>query len=59
GMFLDKTGVAIRTGHHCAQPLIESLGMTGTARISFALYNTKAEIDQFIEHLEHCISILN
>lgn len=59
GMLLDKTGVAIRTGHHCAQPLIESLGMTGTARISFALYNTKAEIDQFIEHLEHCISILN
>lgn len=58
GTLLDKTGVAIRTGHHCAQPLVESLGVTGTARASFAFYNTQAEIDVFIENLKRCITIL-
>lgn len=58
GLLLDKTGVAVRTGHHCAQPLIDLLGIPGTVRASFALYNTKAEIDDFIEHLQLCINIL-
>jgi len=49
GMLLDKTGVAVRTGHHCAQPLIDFLGLPGTVRASFAMYNTFEEIDAFSE----------
>lgn len=45
GMMLDKMGIAVRTGHHCAQPLMEALGIDGTVRASFAFYNTKEEID--------------
>lgn len=45
GTLLDRLGIAIRTGHHCAQPLMERLGILGTCRASFALYNTKEEID--------------
>ena len=45
GMMLDKMGIAVRTGHHCAQPLMEILGIEGTVRASFAFYNTKEEID--------------
>lgn len=45
GMMLDKMGIAVRTGHHCAQPLMERLGIEGTVRASFAFYNTKEEID--------------
>lgn len=45
GMMLDKMGIAVRTGHHCAQPLMEVLGIEGTVRVSFAFYNTKEEID--------------
>lgn len=48
---LDRYGVAIRAGHHCAQPLMEHLGVSATARASFALYNTEAEVDAFIEAL--------
>ena len=58
GTLLDKTGVAVRTGHHCAQPLIDSLGIPGTVRASLAMYNTKNEIDQFIEKIEKCLKIL-
>lgn len=58
GTLLDKTGIAIRTGHHCAQPLVERLGVTGTARVSFAFYNTFEEIDIFIEKLKRCLTIL-
>ena len=58
GTLLDKTGVAVRTGHHCAQPLIDSLGIPGTVRASLAMYNTKSEIDQFIEKIEKCLKIL-
>lgn len=58
GMLLDKTGVAVRTGHHCAQPLIDLLGIPGTVRASFALYNTEAEIDRFVEQLQRCLEIL-
>jgi cysteine desulfurase/selenocysteine lyase len=45
GLLLDKLGIAVRTGHHCAQSLMKRLGVTGTVRASFALYNTKEEID--------------
>jgi cysteine desulfurase/selenocysteine lyase len=58
GTLLDKTGIAIRTGHHCAEPLVLSYGVGGMARASFAFYNTKAEIDVFIENLKKCIKIL-
>lgn len=58
GMLLDKTGVAVRTGHHCAQPLIDLLGIPGTVRASFALYNTTDEIDYFAEQLQRCLTIL-
>jgi cysteine desulfurase/selenocysteine lyase len=49
GTILDKLGIAVRTGNHCAQPLIDSLGITGTIRASFAMYNTKEEIDIFAD----------
>ena len=45
GMLLDRLGIAVRTGHHCAQPLMQNLGIEGTVRASFAFYNTKEEID--------------
>ena len=45
GTLLDRLGIAVRTGHHCAQPLMDCLGIQGTVRASFALYNTKEEID--------------
>ena len=57
-MLLDKTGVAIRTGHHCAQPLVESFGVSGMARVSFAFYNTYEEIDIFMQQLRRCLKIL-
>jgi len=52
GMILDKFGVAIRTGHHCTQPIMEKYNIPGTARISLALYNTKEEIDICIEAIK-------
>jgi len=52
GLILDKMGVAVRTGHHCAQPLMRSLGIEGTVRASFALYNTKEDVDMLIEGIE-------
>ena len=48
GTLLDRLGIAVRTGHHCAQPLMARLGITGTVRASFALYNTKEEIDALV-----------
>ncbi len=51
GMLLDHLGIAVRTGHHCAQPLMERFGIPGTVRISFALYNTDSDIDAFIAAL--------
>ena len=58
GMMLDKLGIAIRTGHHCAEPLVDWYGIPGTARASFAFYNTKAEIDYFISSLKRVLMIL-
>ena len=49
GTLLDRLGIAIRTGHHCAQPLMDRLRIAGTARASFALYNTKEEVDAFVK----------
>lgn len=58
GMLLDKLGIAVRTGHHCAQPLMERLGIPGTVRASFAAYNTMAEVDAFIAALRRILPIL-
>ena len=57
GMLLDKLGVAVRTGHHCAQPLMTSLGIEGTVRVSFAMYNTRAESDAFIAALHRVVKM--
>lgn len=51
GTLLDRLGIAVRTGHHCAQPLMERLGVSGTVRASFALYNTKDEVDALVAAL--------
>ena len=55
GAMLDANGIAIRTGHHCTQPLMKRLGIEGTSRASFAFYNTKAEIDFFAETLQKIV----
>ena len=52
GTLLDRLGIAVRTGHHCAEPLMRRLGIEGTVRASFALYNTREEIDSFIEGIK-------
>ena len=59
GVLLDKQGIAVRTGHHCCQPLMNCLGIEGTVRVSFAFYNTKEEIDVFIEALIKAIKMLS
>jgi cysteine desulfurase/selenocysteine lyase len=57
GMLLDKLGIAVRTGHHCAQPLMDRLGIPGTVRASFAIYNTFEEIDNFIASLRRVVAM--
>ncbi len=57
GMLLDKLGVAVRTGHHCAQPLMDRLGVPGTVRASFAVYNTEEEVCAFVEALKRVLSM--
>ena len=52
--FLDVEGIAVRAGHHCCQPLMKLLNVTATSRISFGVYNTKSEIDYFIDSLAKC-----
>lgn len=59
GTLLDHQGVAVRTGHHCAEPLTDYLGGPGTVRISFGLYNTKEDIDLFIKALQKAIMMLS
>ena len=59
GMLLDKLGVAVRTGHHCAQPLMRALGIEGTVRASFAAYNTFEETDAFISALHRIAPMLS
>lgn len=58
GALLDQQGVAVRIGHHCAEPLIEHLGVPGTVRASFALYNTREEVDAFIVALQRALKML-
>ena len=58
GVLLDRQGVAVRTGHHCAEPLIEHLGVPGTLRASVGLYNTKEDIDKLVAALERAIMML-
>jgi cysteine desulfurase/selenocysteine lyase len=57
GMLLDKMGIAVRTGHHCAEPLINQLGIPGTVRASFAFYNTKEEVDQLINGIKRIVKM--
>ena len=59
GQMLDSYGIAVRTGHHCTQPLMERLGIEGTVRASFAVYNTKEEIDQLIKGVERIIKLMS
>jgi len=58
GMMLDTQGIAIRTGSHCTMPLMQHFGISGTARASFAVYNTKSEIDIFVDELAKIVAIL-
>lgn len=58
GMLLDKLGIEVRTGHHCAQPLMQALKIEGTVRVSFAVYNTKEDVDIFISALKKVSSML-
>ena len=59
GILLDNRGIAVRTGHHCAQPLMDRFGISGTVRASFAMYNTKDEIDELVTGLHKAIKMLS
>jgi len=59
GQMLDTRGIAVRTGHHCTQPLMDRFGIEGTVRASFAIYNTKEEIDHFVEGVDRVIKFIN
>ena len=56
---IDQRGIAVRAGHHCAQPLMKHMGVTSTARASFAMYNTTEEIDKLVDALSFCYEILS
>lgn len=58
GQMLDARGIAVRTGHHCTQPLMDRLGIEGTVRASFSVYNTKAEIDQLAEGVARIVNFM-
>ncbi len=58
GQMLDARGIAVRTGHHCTQPLMDQFGIEGTVRASYSVYNTKVEVDQLVEGLERIIKFL-
>ena len=58
GTLLDKMGIAVRTGHHCTQPLMQFYGIQGTVRASFAIYNTFDEVDYFVASLNKCLTML-
>lgn len=59
GFLLDQMGIAVRTGHHCAQPLMHVLGVSGVVRASFAAYNTEAEVDAFVAALRRIHKIFH
>ena len=58
GTLLDSKGIAIRTGHHCAQPIMDFYKIPGTLRASIAMYNTKEEIDILVEAIKKAVSLL-
>ena len=58
GILLDKMKIAVRVGHHCAQPIMDKLGIIGTIRVSLAFYNDKKDIDLFIKALKKAILML-
>ncbi len=58
GTLLNQQGVAVRTGHHCTQPVMDFFKIPGTIRASFAFYNTKAEVDFFIDALKRAVNML-
>ncbi|WP_229359868.1 aminotransferase class V-fold PLP-dependent enzyme [Ferrimonas aestuarii] len=59
GILLDQEGIAVRCGHHCCQPLMQSLGLKGSCRVSFALYNTEEEVDAFVSALADIVEFLD
>ena len=59
GTILDQDGIAIRAGHHCAQPVMDRFGVSATARASFAFYNTKEEIDALMDGLRKVIEVFS
>tara|TARA_B100000780_G_scaffold112687_1_gene78922 strand:- start:109 stop:1326 length:1218 start_codon:yes stop_codon:yes gene_type:complete len=59
GTLLDKFGIAVRTGQHCAQPIMDHFGISGTVRVSFSFYNTKEEIDKLYKSLKQVLSMLS
>ena len=59
GQLLDAKGIAVRTGHHCTQPLLKRLGLEGTVRASFAVYNTQAEVEVFAEAVTKIAKLKN
>ena len=58
GTLLDQLGIAVRTGHHCTQPIMDRYGIPGTVRASFAVYNTREEVDAFIAALQRVLPML-
>lgn len=59
GMFLDKMGFAVRTGHHCAEPVMDHFKIPGTVRVSLAFYNTRDEIDRFVDALKKVVAMVS
>jgi cysteine desulfurase/selenocysteine lyase len=59
GVLLDNQGIAVRTGHHCTQPLMDRFEIPGTTRASFAMYNTKEEVDRLVKGLHKAIKMLS
>jgi cysteine desulfurase/selenocysteine lyase len=58
GTLLDQQGIAVRTGHHCTQPLMDRFGVSGTTRASFAAFNTIAEVDLFMAAMQKAVKLL-
>ena len=58
GTLIDQMGVAVRTGHHCTQPVVDHFGISGTIRASFAFYNAEAEIDQMVKAVKQAVKML-
>jgi cysteine desulfurase/selenocysteine lyase len=59
GVLLDNQGIAVRTGHHCTEPLMKRFGIPGTVRASFAMYNTKEEVDKLVKAIKKAIKMLS